>query len=125
MTNTPGTQFTQLVHHDQLASASNEAIAATGMVVNSTSIDVGRRSYSVVSFLTPNDMAAISDAQESGDLAATIASFGRLVPKKDRDNFVAYVLDDPDDDADRVSFPELTKRVNELVEHLMGRPTDR
>jgi len=125
MTTNPGNQSYNL---DALKAAQEEAqrsqVVAGDVVAGAQQrkIAVGRRAYNVVPELSPADIAAITDAQESGNMVEIIRSFGRLVRKSERQEFVDYILGDPDDDADRVSFRALSDQVNTHIEELMGRP---
>lgn len=106
---------------NQLRQAQAEATEKPAIGAKSTLV-VGRREYPIVPKLTVSDQLAIVEAQEQGGARDLIEAVVRVVKKPHREELLAYLLDDPDDDADRVSLEELMAEVDKVTEAIAARP---
>lgn len=88
-------------------------------------LNIGRLSLPLVKVLTPYDMIELQEAQDSGNLRDVIEVIPRLVPKQYQEQLRDYLMSDPDDEADRIDFLDVSDEFAAALEALTARPTDR
>lgn len=86
-------------------------------------LSVGRREYDLVPKLSALDEAIMQEAFETNSIRAIVEAMQQLVPKAQRDDLIAYLLADPDDDADRVSSDDVLEAFKTAQEVIAQRPT--
>lgn len=127
MTNTPAPSTAPIptAPLDLTQNAAQVTGAALEKTEYSGVLTVGSRSFNLVSKLSALDMVILQEAHESGMFRSIIEAVPRLVVKTERDALQEYLLSDPDDDADRVSLDDVMGALNDGLEQLNARPTDR
>lgn len=118
----------QPIDFSQARAAAAEKVAETGEVVptyvsGDPKLRVGRREYDLVPKLTALDASIMQEAFDTDNVRTIVEAMQRLVPKSQRDDLIAYLLDDPDDDADRVSLDDVFEAYQKAQEAIAARPT--
>jgi len=118
----------QPIDFSQARAAAAEKVAETGEVVpayisGDPKLRIGRREWDLVPKLSALDASIMQEAFETDSVRQIVEAMQRLVPKAQRDNLIAYLLDDPDDDADRVSLDDVFEAYQKAQEAIAARPT--
>ena len=65
----------------------------------------------------------ISKASESDYIHLYVSAAARLIHKSERDEFVDFILDEPDDEDQAIDLEEFFDIMNAALEAITGRPT--
>lgn len=85
----------------------------------------GKRTYQLVTVLSALDMVKLQTAQESGNFLQIIEAVPRLVVPAQRQDLVDYFLSDPENDEDKIQLDDVIKALNDGLEQIAARPTDK
>lgn len=99
--------------------AALEKIEWTGILV------VGRRSFNLVPALPAITMVKLQQAQDSGQFLEIIEAIPLLVLHPEREQLKQYLLDDPEDANDVVTLDDVVKALENGLEQISNRPSDK
>lgn len=85
----------------------------------------GRRTYNLVTVLSALDMVTLQNAQESGNFLQIIEAVPRLVVPDQRQDLRDFFLSDPASDDEKIQLDDVIKALNDGLEQISARPTDR
>lgn len=88
-------------------------------------LTVGPHTFDLVSRLSALDMVILQEAQDSGQFRQIIEAVPRLVQKAQQQALKDYLLSDPDSEDDRVTLDDVLQALQNGLEQLAARPTDR
>lgn len=120
MTTSPGATPSGPIDFQQLRTAAAEAGGTPiSSLPGKTTLSAYGREWPLVNEITPHDMIAFQDAQNSGEIRQLIAVMPRIVAEEHRAEFEATLWDE---NAPRIPFSRLLDEFNAASEAVAARP---
>jgi hypothetical protein len=67
-------------------------------------------------------LVAIGDAEQAGDIGGLVRGAAKLIVKDDRDRFLDFMLEEPDDPNDSIELEEFLEAMDRAAAGVTGRP---
>ena len=128
MTNTPAPNAVATIPVDpsvtlDLSNPSAVVGAAAEQVQYTGTFKLGPHDWPAIHKMSALDMVLIQEAQDSKDFRKLIEAIARLTLKTHRQQFLDFMLSDPDEEDEKITLDDILEAMGDAVEQVNARPT--